>query len=246
MSACAAVATRAACAAVATLALLTFPAAAQYYEYGYGGGQRPWQSGGRGWQPGSGYAYPPGLNDDRAANLPASRRPVYAPAPYDGSDGSARSAAFGTGRTIDRLSRQIVLYPSGEAPGTIVINTSEHYLYLVLGEGKALRYAVGVGREGFAWSGTQYITRKKEWPDWRPPQEMLERRPDLPAYMPGGPENPLGARALYLGDTLYRIHGSNEPETIGRSVSSGCIRMLNDDVEDLYERVDIGTKVKVL
>jgi lipoprotein-anchoring transpeptidase ErfK/SrfK len=116
----------------------------------------------------------------------------------------------------------------------------------VLGGGKALRYAVGVGREGFQWSGTEKISNKQEWPDWRPPEDMLRRRPDLPRYMAGGPGNPLGARALYLGASIYRIHGSNEPETIGRAVSSGCIRMHNDDVVDLYNRVKVGTQVVVL
>ena len=118
-------------------------------------------------------------------------------------------------------------------------------MYYVLGDGKAIRYGVGVGRPGFEWSGTKTITAKREWPDWRPPSEMLKRRPDLPRYMPGGPENPLGARAMYLGSSLYRIHGSNEPDTIGQAVSSGCIRMLNDDVVDLYSRATVGAQVIV-
>jgi lipoprotein-anchoring transpeptidase ErfK/SrfK len=118
-------------------------------------------------------------------------------------------------------------------------------MYYVLGNGQAVRYGIGVGRPGFTWGGTQTITMKREWPDWRPPSQMLKRRPDLPRYMPGGPDNPLGARALYLGSTLYRIHGSNEPETIGQAVSSGCIRMLNEDVIDLYERTRVGTRVIV-
>ena len=131
------------------------------------------------------------------------------------------------------------------APGTIYINTGERRLYLVLGNGQALRYGIGVGRDGFRWSGTHRITAKKEWPGWTPPAQMLRRRPDLPRHMPGGIENPLGARAMYLGSTLYRIHGSNEPETIGQAVSSGCFRMTNEDVTDLYSRVSVGTTVVV-
>ncbi|KQU50417.1 hypothetical protein ASG72_17560 [Bosea sp. Leaf344] len=143
------------------------------------------------------------------------------------------------------IPREIVSYPTRHAPGTIVVNTQERRLYLVMPDGKAMRYGVGVGRPGFDWAGSQSITRKAEWPSWTPPSQMLKRRPDLPRFMPGGPENPMGARALYLGSTLYRIHGSNEPETIGQAVSSGCIRMLNDDVIDLYERVKVGTRVVV-
>ncbi len=127
-----------------------------------------------------------------------------------------------------------------------MVSTAERRLYLVLGNGEALRYGVGVGRPGFTWSGTKTITAKKEWPSWVPPKEMLARRPDLPRYMAGGIENPLGARAMYIGSTEYRIHGSNEPDTIGQAVSSGCIRMTNDDVTDLYERVKVGAKVVVL
>ena len=143
------------------------------------------------------------------------------------------------------IPREIVSYDGKHRPGTIVINTSERRLYLVMPDGKAMRYGVGVGRPGFDWAGSQSITRKQEWPTWTPPAQMLKRRPDLPRFMPGGPENPMGARALYLGSTLYRIHGSNEPETIGQAVSSGCIRMLNEDVMDLYERVKVGTRVVV-
>jgi lipoprotein-anchoring transpeptidase ErfK/SrfK len=142
--------------------------------------------------------------------------------------------------------RQQVNYQGKEAPGTIVIDTPHHFLYLVEGGGKAMRYGVGVGRPGFAWAGTHTISAKKEWPDWVPPEEMIRRQPYLPRFMPGGPNNPLGARALYLGSTLYRIHGSNEPWTIGKNVSSGCIRMRNADVIDLYGRVKVGTKVVVL
>lgn len=142
--------------------------------------------------------------------------------------------------------RQVVSYLTGELPGTIVIDTANTYLYYVMGGGKAVRYGIGVGREGFTWSGVQPITRKAEWPDWFPPAEMLARQPYLPRVMAGGPGNPLGARAMYLGDTAYRIHGTNQPATIGGHVSSGCIRMLNDDVIDLYDRVDVGAKVVVL
>ncbi|HEX9213275.1 MAG TPA: L,D-transpeptidase, partial [Bradyrhizobium sp.] len=139
-----------------------------------------------------------------------------------------------------------VNYAGTYAPGTIVVNTSERRLYLVLQNGQALRYGIGVGRDGFRWGGVHRITAKKEWPDWTPPSQMLARRPDLPRHMKGGIENPLGARAMYLGSTLYRIHGSNEPETIGQAVSSGCFRMTNDDVSDLYGRVSVGTTVVVL
>ena len=133
----------------------------------------------------------------------------------------------------------------GYAPGTIVISTAERRLYLVQGNGQAISYGIGVGRDGFRWSGTHRITAKKEWPSWTPPSQMLRRRPDLPRHMEGGVDNPLGARAMYLGSTLYRIHGSNEPETIGQAVSSGCFRMTNEDVTDLYNRVSIGTTVVV-
>jgi lipoprotein-anchoring transpeptidase ErfK/SrfK len=142
--------------------------------------------------------------------------------------------------------RALVDYSGQQAPGTVIVSTAERHLYFVLPGRRAIRYAVGVGRDGFQWAGTQTITRKQEWPDWRPPSEMIRRRPDLPRYMAGGPGNPLGARAMYLGGSIYRIHGSNEPDTIGQAVSSGCIRMLNDDVADLYERVRVGTTVVVL
>ena len=144
------------------------------------------------------------------------------------------------------VQRETVPFGGREAPGTIIINTSERRLYFVLPEHQALRYGVGVGRPGFTWAGTKTISAKREWPDWTPPSEMLSRRPDLPRHMEGGPENPLGARAMYLRSTLYRIHGSNEPWTIGTNVSSGCIRMRNQDVIDLYGRVNVGTKVVVL
>ena len=145
-----------------------------------------------------------------------------------------------------RLRRQVVAYPTREAPGTIIIDTPHTYLYLVLGNGQAMRYGIGVGRDGFTWSGTQTITKKAEWPDWTPPPEMIARQPYLPRHMTGGPGNPLGARAMYLGGTVYRIHGTNAPETIGTHVSSGCLRLTNEDVSDLYSRVSVGTKVIVL
>jgi lipoprotein-anchoring transpeptidase ErfK/SrfK len=142
--------------------------------------------------------------------------------------------------------RELVSFDPRYAPGTIVVSTEERRLYYVTRHGEAIQYAVGVGRPGFEWSGTRTVTMKREWPDWRPPAEMIKRRPDLPRHMAGGIDNPLGARALYLGGSLYRIHGSNEPETIGQAVSSGCIRMTNEDVVDLYSRVRLGTKVVVV
>jgi lipoprotein-anchoring transpeptidase ErfK/SrfK len=145
-----------------------------------------------------------------------------------------------------RYLRQEVAYEGSEPPGTIVIDTPNKFLYLVEGGGRAIRYGIGVGRPGFTWSGLHTVSSKKEWPDWVPPKEMLARQPYLPHFMSGGPNNPLGARALYLGSTLYRIHGSNEPWTIGQNVSSGCIRLRNADVIDLYERVKIGAKVVVM
>ena len=146
---------------------------------------------------------------------------------------------------ISPVPREVVAF-SGYSPGTIVVSTSERRLYYVLGNGTAIRYGIGVGRPGFTWAGTKTVARKAEWPDWTPPAQMLKRRPDLPRHMVGGEANPLGARAMYLGGTLYRIHGSNEPETIGTAVSSGCIRMTNADVIDLYDRVRVGTRVVVL
>ena len=143
------------------------------------------------------------------------------------------------------IPRTSVYYPTEYGPGTIVINTAERRLYLVQPGGTALRYGIGVGRDGFRWSGVHRVSAKREWPGWTPPAEMRRRRPDLPGHMAGGIENPLGARALYLGSTLYRIHGSNEPETIGQAVSSGCFRMTNDDVVDLYNRVPVGATVIV-
>jgi len=150
---------------------------------------------------------------------------------------------FATGSSP--IPRTTVMFSSDYAPGTIVVDTAERRLYLVEPNGQALRYGIGVGRDGFRWGGIHRISAKKEWPSWTPPRQMLARRPDLPRHMEGGIENPLGARAMYLGSTLYRIHGSNEPETIGQAVSSGCFRMTNDDVTDLYNRVSVGTVVVV-
>jgi lipoprotein-anchoring transpeptidase ErfK/SrfK len=145
-----------------------------------------------------------------------------------------------------RFKRQVVNYPTLEAPGTIVVDTPNTYLYFVLGNGRAIRYGIGVGREGFTWSGVKHVEKMAEWPDWHPPAEMLERQPYLPRFMAGGPGNPLGARAMYLSGSVYRIHGTNAPHTIGQRVSSGCIRLVNEDVADLYSRVKVGAKVVVL
>lgn len=164
---------------------------------------------------------------------PLTRRPLYT------QEDSLRAQAAPSPRTL-------VAFGGRFGPGTIVVATSERHLYYTLSNGQAIRYGVGVGRPGFEWAGTHSITMKREWPDWRPPSQMLRRRPDLPRYMRGGPDNPLGARALYIGSTLYRIHGSNEPETIGEAVSSGCIRMTNEDVIDLYSRARVGTRVVVV
>jgi len=170
---------------------------------------------------------------------PHAWAPANAPVPPGSPDQSYPS--------LDpKFERQVVDYPTGQPAGTVIIDTPHFFLYLVMDGGKALRYGIGVGRSGFTWAGVKEVSAKREWPDWRPPDEMLQRRPDLPRYMPGGPDNPLGARALYLGSTLYRIHGSNEPWTIGTQVSSGCIRLRNDDVIDLYGRVKIGAKVIVI
>jgi lipoprotein-anchoring transpeptidase ErfK/SrfK len=167
---------------------------------------------------------------------------------------STEPAAFPTdeviapdeGATPERLRRAVVAFGTSEAPGTIVIDTGNTTLYYVLGQGRAIRYGVGVGRQGFTWSGVQTVSRKAEWPDWHPPAEMIARQPYLPRFMAGGPGNPLGARAMYLGTSQYRIHGTNDPTTIGKFVSSGCIRLTNEDVVDLFNRVDVGAKVVVL
>jgi lipoprotein-anchoring transpeptidase ErfK/SrfK len=175
------------------------------------------------------YAAPPA-----ARPYPGAHVAAYAPQPTD------------VQRAVDPMyMRAEVDYGGSEAPGTIVVDTPNKFLYLVHGRGHATRYGIGVGRPGFEWSGVKTISRKAEWPDWTPPAEMLARRPDLPRHMEGGPANPLGARAMYLGSSLYRIHGTNEPHTIGQNVSSGCIRMMNDDVVDLYNRVPVGARVVV-
>jgi lipoprotein-anchoring transpeptidase ErfK/SrfK len=188
--------------------------------------------------------------------------PSAAPAPIASQSGNSADAVAGTSvMTLPpedqpetgspkelpaNLKKQLVDYVTKEPAGTIIVDTPNTYLYLVLGHGKALRYGIGVGREGFTWAGTERVSRMKEWPDWFPPAEMIERQPYLPRMMAGGPGNPLGARALYLGHTLYRIHGTNQPSTIGQTVSSGCIRLLNEDIEDLYSRVQVGSRVVVL
>jgi lipoprotein-anchoring transpeptidase ErfK/SrfK len=169
---------------------------------------------------------------------PAQVAPPVQAAPSDDEDTVVEMPA--------RLKRQVVNYATREAPGTIIIDTPNTYLYYVLGGGQAIRYGIGVGREGFTWSGVQTIAKKAEWPDWTPPPEMIARQPYLPRQMAGGPGNPLGARAMYLGGTIYRIHGTNAPHTIGTRVSSGCLRLTNEDVTDLYSRVSVGTKVIVL
>jgi lipoprotein-anchoring transpeptidase ErfK/SrfK len=168
-------------------------------------------------------------------------------APFGSDEATFEAPAVDENAPVDeRLRRTVVGYDGREAPGTIVIDTGNTYLYYVLGNGRAVRYGVGVGREGFTWSGVQTVTRKSEWPDWHPPAEMIARQPYLPRFMAGGPGNPLGARAMYLGSSVYRIHGTNDPSTIGKFVSSGCIRLTNEDVADLFSRVEIGTKVVVL
>jgi lipoprotein-anchoring transpeptidase ErfK/SrfK len=209
--------------------------------------------------PGDVAGYSSGYSDVTGSVRGAAPAPTYAPSYAPGSAapraGSNVIAALppedqpeqGPAKELpQRFHRQIVDFSTTEPAGTIIIDTPNTYLYLVLGNGKAIRYGVGVGREGFTWSGTERISRMKEWPDWFPPKEMIERQPYLPRFMAGGETNPLGARALYLGNTVYRIHGTNQPSTIGSFVSSGCIRLTNDDIEDLYNRVSVGTHVVVL
>jgi len=204
------------------------------YQPGYQSGQGPMQLGPR----------PPGDVSGREPAGPAStgtaRPNTVATLPPDDQpeDGKPELAP--------QFKRQIVNFQSNEPAGTIVIDTAHTFLYLVLGNGQAMRYGIGVGREGFTWAGAERVSRMAEWPDWHPPSEMIERQPYLPRFMAGGEGNPLGARALYLGKTLYRIHGTNQPSTIGTYVSSGCIRLVNEDVSDLYSRVQVGTRVVVL
>lgn len=191
------------------------------------------------------YYAPPPPQQGYYGAPPPSQQPVYAST--GPVTGPASHPAAAQDYPIDPVyERQEVMYEGPENPGTIVIDTPNKFLYLVQPGGRALRYGIGVGRPGFTWSGMHTISSMKEWPDWTPPKEMLERQPYLPKFMAGGPSNPLGARAMYLGSTLYRIHGSNEPWTIGQNVSSGCIRMRNHDVVDLYGRVKVGAKVLVL
>jgi lipoprotein-anchoring transpeptidase ErfK/SrfK len=196
--------------------------------------------------PGSQMSMPP-LSTPQVSTLQMPAPPMSMPAfPMPETTASVPQPAEAPDEIDPRYLKQEVAYTGSEPAGTIVVDTQARFLYLVEGSGRALRYGVGIGRPGFGWTGVKTISMKREWPDWRPPDEMLKRRPDLPSYMAGGPENPLGARALYLGSSLYRIHGSNEPWTIGTEVSSGCIRMRNEDVIDLYDRVKVGTKVIVL
>jgi lipoprotein-anchoring transpeptidase ErfK/SrfK len=177
-----------------------------------------------------------------------SSQQAWAPAdtPFTQREALPQSEEVPEAQLPPQLQRQIVNYASREAPGTVVIDTPNTVLYYVLGNGRAIRYGVGVGRDGFTWAGVKNVSRKAEWPDWTPPPEMIARQPYLPRFVAGGPGNPLGARAMYLGGSAYRIHGTNDPTTIGKFVSSGCIRMTNDDVMDLYQRVGLGNKVVVL
>lgn len=172
--------------------------------------------------------------------VPASAARVYNPDTNKWEEPSERVSVRGS-----KIRKSVVDYATNYKPGTVVVETSERRLYLVMEDGKAMKYGIGVGRDGFRWAGTHRITRKAEWPGWTPPPQMRKRVPGLPAYMEGGPENPLGARALYIGSTLYRVHGTSEPWTIGQAVSSGCIRLTNDDITDLYDRVKVGALIVV-
>jgi lipoprotein-anchoring transpeptidase ErfK/SrfK len=201
---------------------------------------------GRGYQPAPAYYQPAAVPQPGA--YPGAPQYYLSAAGNDWAPGYAPSTRGDMIHPVldPAFERQVVDYRGGEKAGTIIIDTPHFFLYLVMEGGKALRYGIGVGRAGFTWAGMKEVSAMREWPDWRPPDDMLRRRPDLPRYMAGGPENPLGARAIYLGSTLYRIHGSNEPWTIGTQVSSGCIRLRNEDVIDLYQRVKIGNKVIVI
>ena len=254
---------------VAGLPFAATPAAAQYNRPapvgvsapGYAVPDEPAQAAPPGWRPAQQVAgnYGGGLIELLATGFsPAAPQALYGGAPAQAlRPGSRMAYAVPPGQPNayqrpvmseiePQFRRQEVEYHGSERPGTIVIDTPHKFLYLVESEGRALRYGIGVGRPGFEWSGRKTITRKAEWPGWTPPSEMLKRRPDLPTHMEGGPANPLGARAMYLGSSLYRIHGTNEPDTIGKNVSSGCIRMLNEDVVDLYGRVKVGTLVIII
>ena len=214
---------------------------AYYYNYYYGPG---------GYYPPYGPRYPQAAIAN--PGYPPPNGPYYAPPDRSVGGGFAglppedQPETNQSAELPPQFRRQIVAYATPELAGTIIIDTPHTFLYLVLGNGKALRYGIGVGRAGFTWSGTERISRMSEWPDWHPPKEMIERQPYLPRFTAGGEGNPLGARALYLGNTEYRIHGTNQPSTIGHFVSSGCIRLTNEDVEDLYNRVNIGSRVVVL
>ena len=230
------------------------PAPSQPYgqpAYGSGGGFPP-QPAAPGFRPpanvGGGPGGPGGPDVTGTVPAPVAAAPVRQP---DATVVAALPADYQpeqnqTPQLPQRFQRQLVDYPTSQPPGTIVVDTPNTYLYLIMGHGKALRYGIGVGREGFTWTGTERVSRMKEWPDWFPPKEMIERQPYLPRFMAGGESNPLGARAMYLGNTLYRIHGTNQPSTIGTFVSSGCIRLTNTDVEDLFSRVQVGTRVVVM
>ncbi len=176
----------------------------------------------------------------------AAAAPLPTPAAFTGTAVAPLADETEPFALAPNLRRQLVAYPVNVAPGTVIIDTANTYLHYVLGDGRAIRYGIGVGRQGFTWSGVERVTRKAEWPDWYPPAEMIARQPYLARFTAGGEGNPLGARAIYLGNTEYRIHGTNSPETIGTNVSSGCIRLLNADVVDLYSRVNVGTKIIVL
>ncbi len=192
---------------------------------------------------GPGAPRPPGdINNTGPNSVPAAINPRSAVAALPPEE----QPEEGFKELPPQFKRQLVAYQTREPAGTIIIDTPSTYLYFVLGNGQAIRYGIGVGREGFTWAGAERISKMSEWPDWHPPKEMIERQPYLPRFMAGGESNPLGARALYLGKTLYRIHGTNQPSTIGSFVSSGCIRLVNDDVADLYSRVQVGTRVVVL
>jgi lipoprotein-anchoring transpeptidase ErfK/SrfK len=242
------------------LILLILPQTAMAADYGGGlfeyllTGHDPSASGSTTWFDSVTQSPPsvPVLAPDQASGLEPA--PAQAPVPAVQGTASVQPSAYSAEAEPSAVEpvvnpiylRQEVTYSGPEKPGTIVIDTPNKFLFLVEKGGKALRYGIGVGRPGFTWAGVKAISRKVEWPDWTPPPEMLLRRPDLPTHMDGGPANPLGARALYLGSSLYRIHGTNQPETIGTNVSSGCIRMMNGDVIDLYNRVGVGTKVIVM
>jgi lipoprotein-anchoring transpeptidase ErfK/SrfK len=193
---------------------------------------------------------PPSYLLQPGAMQPSSYQPSsYQPASLQPASSQSNIITYESeerGAPQPRFKRQVVDYATSEPAGTVIIDTPNTYLYYVLGNGKAIRYGIGVGRQGFTWSGTETISRKAEWPDWTPPDEMIRRQPYLPRFMAGGPQNPLGARAMYLGSSIYRIHGTNAPATIGGRVSSGCIRLVNEDVIDLYSRAKVGTKVVVL